>query len=236
MRTILNEDIVIVLTDRGYVASIEEVNLLFWNLPSIDILLDEVKKKFPLKHIHILIDDKIFFEKVDQVVEEYLSSIHLTTISYCLLNVNTKTRTGVLQVKKDIPNTMSVELNVSISPLLAYKIKTKDKKELNPNDNYLGTIFTSSLNSPDPKENPFRLVEFVPDSNSNIPRNFRLELVYETSSEKVDDNGKQKFKFRKRSTDYFKRFEFFSVSKKMENCRSSIKIVPALSKIEDAIS
>lgn len=108
-----------------------------------------------------------------------------TQILYLLESVDYESKTGVLKIKEDRRYSHWVKLKVSISPLLLYRIRNKKHKGLRQNKGFIGTEFKSTLKSLKYNENPFRLVEFTPKGDSDIPLNHRLELVFEMSSEKI---------------------------------------------------
>jgi len=109
-----------------------------------------------------------------------------TQIIYLLASVDFESKTGMLKIKESKRYSHWVKLKVSVSPLLLYRIKNKDHKGLRRNEAFVGTEFKSKLNSTKYFENPFRLVEFIPEGDSDIPLNYRLELVFEMFAERIE--------------------------------------------------
>ncbi|WP_242084198.1 hypothetical protein [Aestuariivivens sediminis] len=109
-----------------------------------------------------------------------------TQVIYLLESVDLASKSGILKIKEDRKYAHWIKLKVSLSPLLLYRIKNKYHKGLSRNKAFIGTEYKSALNSTKYSENPFRLVEFVPDEYSDIPLNYRLELVFEMFSERIE--------------------------------------------------
>ncbi len=106
---------------------------------------------------------------------------------YWLVSADPEKRTGVLKVRSELPaNSKWKEINVSLSGLLASRIKTKRLEGLERPQTYIGTKFVSELTSPEFKANPFQLTKFVPGPNSDIPENYQLGLVIERYTPKTD--------------------------------------------------
>ncbi|GAA3553687.1 hypothetical protein [Snuella lapsa] len=115
-----------------------------------------------------------------------MESSEETQVIYLLESVDLVRKTGVLKIKEDRKYAHWIKLKVSISPLLIYRIRKKNYRGLGQNKAFIGCEYKSSLNSIKYYENPFRLVEFAPDEHSDIPLNYRLELVFEMLSEKIE--------------------------------------------------
>ncbi|MFH4963679.1 hypothetical protein V8G69_01630 [Gaetbulibacter sp. M235] len=109
-----------------------------------------------------------------------------TQVIYLLETVDFNKQTAILKLKEDRKHAHWVKLKVSLSPLLLYRIKNKKHKGLRGNRTFIGSEFKSTLNSPKYFENPFRLVEFTPNEHSDIPLNYRLELVFEMLPERIE--------------------------------------------------
>jgi hypothetical protein len=100
-----------------------------------------------------------------------------TTI-YLLESVDLERQSGVLKMRPSQPkNAPWITLNVSLSPLLKWKIENDDRKGLKRTDDWVGTRFESTNTSPEYWENPFSLIKFQPKGKSDIPVNYRLDLV-----------------------------------------------------------
>jgi hypothetical protein len=50
---------------------------------------------------------------------------------------------------------------------------------------FISNLFKSTLTSYKYNENPFKLIELVPEGESEIPGNYGLELVFEMLSENI---------------------------------------------------
>jgi hypothetical protein len=99
---------------------------------------------------------------------------------YMLVSVDLAKQTGVFKMKPSSPkNAQWTEITVSLSPLLAWKIKNNDRKGLLRTDEYVGSKFESANTSPEFFENPFCLIKYIPIKGSDIPENYRLSLVNE---------------------------------------------------------
>ncbi len=101
---------------------------------------------------------------------------------------------------------------------------------------FIGNPFKSTLTSDKYYENPFRLIEFVPDEESDIPRNYRLELVFEMLSEKIERlNAFHKpvvvgYKNRVLEPSKYIRFIQVTVTKKQSECKRKFEFVKYNSK------
>jgi len=151
-----------------------------------------------------------------------------TLIIYFLESVDYESKTGVLKLKEEKRYSHWKKLKVSISPLLLYRIKNRKHKGLFLGDKFIGNPFKSNLNSDKYYENPFRLIEFVPDEHSDIPRNYRLELVFEMFSEKIERlNAFHKpvvvgYKSRVLKPSQYIRFKQLVVTKKLLECKRKL--------------
>lgn len=87
---------------------------------------------------------------------------------------------GVLLVKPEEPkNGQWKRINVSISPYLASIMKKQNNhRRMMIGDTWFSK-FLSTANSKQFHENPYKLVKYVPGEGSDIPVNYRLELVNE---------------------------------------------------------
>ena len=151
---------------------------------------------------------------------------------YLLESVDTEKRVGLLKIKPSIPkNAKWTSIPVSISGLLAYRIAHEKYDGLNRGDMYVGTKFESTINSKEFAENPFKLTKFIPVKRSDIPENYKLELVTERFSptkEVIDALGnKMKIiqKFRRTLPKYFLRFEVVETEALMKDFAGVI-VVP----------
>jgi len=151
-----------------------------------------------------------------------------TQIIYYLESVDYESKTGVLKLKEDRRYSHWIKLKVSISPLLLYRIKNTKYKGLFLGDKFIGNPFKSTLASDKYYENPFRLIEFVPEGESDIPRNYRLELVFEMFSEKIERlNAFHKpvvvgYKNRVLKPSKYIRFIQVNVKKKLSECKRKL--------------
>ncbi|WP_147297739.1 hypothetical protein [Seonamhaeicola aphaedonensis] len=151
-----------------------------------------------------------------------------TQVLYLLESVDLVKKTGVLKIKEDRKYAHWIRLKVSISPLLLYRIRKKSYKGLGRNKTFIGTEFKSTLNSPKYSKNPFRLVEFVPDEHSDIPLNYRLELVFEMFSERIEKlNAFHKpvligYRNRVLEPSKYIRFIQITVTKKKSECKRKL--------------
>lgn len=232
MKTILGQDLVLVLTDKGLVASYDDVNMLFWDQKCPKTILAELSKKFRAQQIHVLDQRVVPFEDVDFEIEQYLSKLPGVEVSYVLDHVNPREKSGKFRFKTNGPNANWKSVLVSVSNLLIHKIKQRDMTGLVPGDHFIGTTFTSTLHDTSFSVNPFKLVEFIPGRDSDIPHNYRLELVYETLAqrfERVYPSGKKEvfYKFQKLDPSNYRRYECHVVNKRLKDCRDSLVIVPA---------
>ena len=153
-----------------------------------------------------------------------------TQIIYLLESIDFVSKTGFLKLKEDIKYSHWIKLKVSLSPLLLYKIKNRNYRGLRENKTFIGTQFKSALNSTKYYENPFRLIEFVPNEYSDIPVNYRLELVFEMQSEKVQKlNAFHKkvivgYKNKFLKPNQYIRFVQLTVTKKQSECKRKLVI------------
>lgn len=151
-----------------------------------------------------------------------------TQVIYLLESVDFESKTGILKLKEDRKYAHWVKIKVSISPLLIYRIKNNEYRGLMLGDRFIGKEYSSSLNSNKYYENPFRLVEFVPDNKSDIPHNYRLELVFEMFSEKIERlNAFHKsvvvgYKNRMLQPSQYIRFIHKTVTKKRSECKMKL--------------
>lgn len=142
--------------------------------------------------------------------------------------------TGVFQWGTD-KSSERIQVVVSISPLLAFRIQNRTKKEKLPiNVDYVGHEFVTALTSPKYADSPFRLVEFRPTEESDVPVNFRLECVDEQSKAIFNEDlgiviGYKNFR---RSAANYIRYEVMKFSKKFEELEEGTRIaLPNLKKI-----
>jgi len=95
-----------------------------------------------------------------------------------LVSVDLENYRGVFKFKKAHPkNAPWNTVNVSLSGLLRKLIEKEDHRGLMVGDTFVGTQFTCATNSPNYSDNPFKLIKFEPVKGSDIPVNYRLELV-----------------------------------------------------------
>jgi len=152
-----------------------------------------------------------------------------TQVIYLLELVDLATGTGILKIKEDRKYAHWIKLKISISPLLLYRIRNKKYRGLRGNKTFIGSEFKSALNSTKYYENPFRLIEFVPEGESDIPRNYRLELVFEMFSEKIERlNAFHKsvvvgYKNRVLKPSQYIRFIQVNVKKKLSECKRKLE-------------
>ena len=98
--------------------------------------------------------------------------------TYLLESIDLDKKSGVLKIKNETPkNAPWTTFNVSLSGLLISRIKSSNYRGLFLGDTYVGTKFTSELCSRDFSENPFCLVEHLPQEGCDIPHNYRLNIV-----------------------------------------------------------
>jgi len=229
MKTILNKDIVVILTNKGYVAIIDGTSLLFWKQTSPDLILSEITKKFPRYSIHLLNNKVVDFGEEDFVAELFLSGLPPVEVHFILDNVKPNLRIGNLRYRTNRPNSDWISINVSISRLLMYRIRNKIYSGLPMGSSFVGTEFKSSLQSKKYGENPYRLVEFIPGEQTDIPHNFRLELVFETFAEKVERRDKNNnivihYVPRILKPEDYCRYESHTVEKRLSECREGLVI------------
>lgn len=75
-----------------------------------------------------------------------------------------------------------VHVSVSLSPLLASRIanRSTDRYDQLPlNISYVDHEFISDIKSPEYEDSPYRIVQYEPSKDSNIPMNIALECVDE---------------------------------------------------------
>lgn len=95
-----------------------------------------------------------------------------------LKDVDLKDNTGILAYQ--LEDGTKDEVTVSLSGLLAYRIANfHNERRLKRGTHYVRTIFESDNKCESYGANPFRLVKFIPEGNSDIKVNFRLEAVDE---------------------------------------------------------
>ena len=140
-------------------------------------------------------------------------------------------RTGVLRVKPETPKNAPWErIDVSLSGLLVYRIEHERYDGLSRPQTFVGTKFCSTVNSPEFAENPFRLVKFVPKGNSDIPPNYRVELVIErfTPKESLSDVFGRKVevirRFRRTIPRYFTRYVEVETTAMMSSLKAPIVV------------
>ena len=96
-----------------------------------------------------------------------------------LASIDLSKRTGVFMYRTP-KCTEWIKIDVSISPLLASRIKdrgTNKYERLPINIPYVGYEFITELTSPKYEDSPFKLIQYKPVGNSNIPMNFQLDVV-----------------------------------------------------------
>lgn len=130
----------------------------------------------------------------------------------------------VTQYDDDITTrTKPVRMNVSISPILVWRIL--NRKEIVTNhryagirlrigDDYVGQWFWSTDNDQNYWKNPFVLKHFKPTDGSNIPENFGLYAVDEVS---YYDTYKQKYRTGRKRLSSWKRYMECNVKKYSED-------------------
>lgn len=154
-------------------------------------------------------------------------------IIYQLVSVDLATKSGVLMTKPELPkNGPWKETKVSISNLLAHRIEKNKVRGLRIGDSFLGTKFSSEVNSPEFSENPFKLVEFVPTEDSDVPHNFQLRLVTEKRGIEVEiidfyQNKSKRWQNRSERAKNYMRYELVSVTKKLKDVGKNVNIIPA---------
>lgn len=148
---------------------------------------------------------------------------------YLLESVNVENRTGVLKIKPAEPaNAKWLTILVSLSGLLTHRIKEEMYDGLSKPDTFIGTKFTSTVNSREFNENPFKLVKFIPKGKSDIPENYSLSLVIERFSPKEelkDALGRKSMeivKWRKTLPKYFMRYVEVETTSMMSSLKFNI--------------
>ena len=144
-------------------------------------------------------------------------------VIYLLESVDLINYRGVLKTKPELPkNAPWTTINVSISGLLKSRIEKSDMRDLMVGDSYVGTKFCCQTDSKSFADNPFKLVEFIPKGDSDIPRNYRLELVNQRRGvlEEFSDMFNNKFeqwhnKKMMVSSKYFRRYERIETDAKL---------------------
>lgn len=153
-------------------------------------------------------------------------------IMVCILeSVNLENYTGVFKFKQATPkNAPWTKVNVALSGLLKSMIEREDHKGLNLGDTFVGTEFRCPMNSPNYSDNPFKLIRFEPIKNSDIPVNYRLELVNQRRDNKrveLKDIFDQKYEFwynkrRRFTSDKFMRSIVMETEELMKNLQRPI--------------
>lgn len=122
-------------------------------------------------------------------------------------------------------------INVSISGMIRMWLENgfthskSGKNALNPGDTLIKTTFESDIDSPIFAENPFKIVEFIPEAGCDVPHNYRLEFVFEKLSiaHELTDMYNQKylrFKSRAFSSDQFNRYHMVKTAKRLKDCQN----------------
>jgi hypothetical protein len=94
-----------------------------------------------------------------------------------LVSVDYSANTGKFYTRKENETKWTV-VTVNIDPLLMYRIlHRKDDKKLLVHQNYVNHEFTSEIDSPSYRANPFILKRFVPVEGSDIPEHYTLDVV-----------------------------------------------------------
>lgn len=146
-----------------------------------------------------------------------------TKIIYQLESVDLKTKSGVLMTKPELPKNAAWKRTVvSLSNLLSHRIEKNKVRGLRIGDTFVGTKFSSTVDSQEFSENPFTLVEFVPTEGSDVPHNFQLRLVTEKRGIQVEvvdfyQNSSLKWQNRSRRAKEFMRYELVTVNKMMKD-------------------
>lgn len=151
-------------------------------------------------------------------------------VIYLLESVDLLNYKGVLKTKPELPkNAPWTTINVSISGLLKSKIERNDYRDLMVGDTFVGTKFICESNNKNYCDNPFKLVEFIPIKDSDIPRNYRLELVNQTRGvleEFCDmfDNKFEQWHNKKMivSSKYFRRYERMETDAKLAELKFDV--------------
>lgn len=149
---------------------------------------------------------------------------------YLLESANPEKREAIFKFKKDAPGARWKTINVSISPLLANRIANNSNRGLIAGDTLVGTEFKSELTSAKYEECPLKLVRFVPTNGSDVPVNYRVELVFEMRSIKseISDIFQRKvdiWKSRRFRPSQYRRYVSVEVSKKLAECGLGLHIV-----------
>ena len=143
---------------------------------------------------------------------------------YCLESVDLKKEIGVLKFKPSEPkNAKWTKVDVSLSYELKKWLKNEWNRGLKAGDSLVGTNFTSTVNSREFSENPFRLVKFIPVKNSDIPTNYKLEMVFEKMSllDEVSDALNRKYGVWKKQSyrpNQYMRYMEVEVDKLLKDC------------------
>lgn len=158
-----------------------------------------------------------------------------TEFVYLMDNFNPVTRTADFYVKDKYPiNSEFKKFRVTVSPLLANRIEYDRNARLLTGDSYLGTEFTSPMFGGEYHDNPFRLVDFVPSSSSDIPRNMLVKAVDEpmgksevlqfvhVTGTKYEQFAKQRFL---KSRDFIRHLTC-TIDKKFSECAKAFSFVP----------
>ena len=145
---------------------------------------------------------------------------------YLLESVNIEHKSGVLLIKPEKPaNGKWTTINVSLSNLCTHLIDNMKYAGLRLGDTFVGTKFTSEVNSREFGDNPFNLVEFKPVGDCDVPHNFQLRMVNEKKSIKVEvldfyQNKSDMWKNRYKRPNAFLRYEQVLVHKMQKDCIS----------------
>lgn len=141
-----------------------------------------------------------------------MKTINQKEFTYCLEQYDQETRVGIFSVRNAFPiNSPKKTFRVEVSKYLAGAIRLNKSYGLKRGDKLLGTSFTSTDNDPEYANNPFKLIHFTPDSVSDIPEHFKLELVTEKRAlfeDVIHITGERYTKMIKRSIKpkFFKRY------------------------------
>jgi len=152
--------------------------------------------------------------------------------TYLLESVNLEERTGVFKMKPEFPkNGPWTTIEVALSGILCHRIKERMFDGLSRPQEFVGTKFTSTVDSPEFGENPFKLTKFIPTGNSDLPENYLLGLVIEryTPKEQLKDAFGNQIevirKWRRTQPKYFLRYIEQKTTAMKAGLAESVRIV-----------
>lgn len=154
----------------------------------------------------------------------------MSKVIYQLVSVNQNDNSGVFRYRKDVNGSKWRTIDVEVSALIMWRIKNVMNDGLMADATLVGTKFSSTLNSQMFSENPFKLVHFIPEGNSDIPENYKVEFVFEKRSvlEEIGDvfgDKSQRWLSRKIKPKYWLRYDRRVTVKMLKDINIATRII-----------